>query len=199
MGMKDETEPGRLLVTEILGGNTAAFETLIGRYQKLVAHVVFRMITNRSDREDICQEVFIKVYRHLDRFKFESKLSTWIVRIAYNTCLNHLEKKRLPLIDDLTDGDQGAEMFPDTGLTPDRLTEQRDIAARVRAEIENLSAQFRVVLTLYHLDEMSYEEIARITDMPLGTVKSYLFRGRKLLKERLTEKYVVEDIWDRSM
>ncbi|MFH1373933.1 MAG: sigma-70 family RNA polymerase sigma factor [bacterium] len=197
--MKDEIEPGQLLVSEIIGGNTAAFETLIGRYQKLVTHVVFRMIANRCDQEDICQEVFIKVYRHLDSFKFESKLSTWIARIAYNTCLNHLEKKRLPLIDDLTDGDQGAEMFPDSGITPDRLTEQRDIAARVRAEIENLPTQFRVMLTMYHLDEMSYEEIAQVTEIPLGTVKSYLFRGRKHLKERLTEKYVVEDIWDRSI
>ena len=85
----------KTLVDNILAGDQNAFKTLIGQYQRLVTHFVFRMVPSQADREDICQEVFVKIYQHLDRFRFDSSLSTWIGRIAYNTCLNHLEKKKL--------------------------------------------------------------------------------------------------------
>lgn len=195
--MESDSSESRLIVAEVLNGNTAAFEILIERYQKLVSHVVFRMIANKSDREDICQEVFIKVYQNLAGFNFECKLSTWIARIAYNACINHLEKKRVPLLDDLyrEDEDNVLEKYPSNAVTPDRYAESQDIVTRVRAEIEKMPVHFRAVVTMYHLDGMSYEEIAEATGMPLGTVKSYLFRARKLLKDRLSEKYELEEIW----
>ncbi|HWR83068.1 MAG TPA: sigma-70 family RNA polymerase sigma factor [Candidatus Deferrimicrobium sp.] len=192
--MRHDPSDGRLLVAEVLGGNRAAFETLIGQYQRLVSHVVFRMVADRSDREDICQEVFIKVYENLAGFHFDCKLSTWIARIAYNSCLHHVEKKRLPLVDDLVGNDERAIEWRSNVITPDVYAEQTDIASLVRVEIEALPVHYRAMLTMYHLDEMSYEEISEVTGMPLGTVKSYLFRARKLLKERLTVKYQPEDI-----
>jgi len=193
--MESDCSESRRLINEVLNGNSAAFATLIERNKKLVSHVVFRMIANKADREDVCQEVFIKVYQNLDRFNFESKLSTWIARIAYNACLNHLEKKHVPLLDDLGSEQDILEKYSGDGETPDCYMERQDIMARVRSEIDRMPVHFRTVVTLYHLDEMSYEEIAEVTDMPLGTVKSYLFRARKLLKERLKEKYQLEDIW----
>ena len=195
--MESDRSESKLLVAEVLNGNSAAFKILIERYQKLVSHVVFRMVANRSDREDICQEVFIKVYQNLAGFHFESKLSTWIAQIAYNACINHLEKKRLLLLDDPAKGgeENALEQYPSDAATPDHYAETQDIATRVRSEIGKLPVHFRTIVTMYHLDEMSYEEIAEATGMPLGTVKSYLFRARKQLKDRLTEKYQLEDIW----
>jgi RNA polymerase sigma-70 factor (ECF subfamily) len=185
----------RQLIGEVLNGSSAAFKVLIERYQKLVSHMVFRMIANKSDREDLCQEVFIKVYQNLSGFQFDSKLSTWVARIAYNACLNHLEKKQVPLLGDVFPESDVPDSFPTGTASPDCFAEQRDIAARLQAEIEHLPVHFRAVVTMYHLDEMSYEEIAEVTDMPMGTVKSHLFRARKLLKDRLVEKYQLEDIW----
>lgn len=196
--MAHDSRDSRLLVAEILDGNRQAFEEIIRRYQRLVSHMVFRMVSNGTDREDLCQEVFIKVYRNLGSFRFGSKLSTWIAQVAYNTCINHLEKKRLPLIDDVL-GDEAdgsaLERQPDRAFAPDDYAERKDIGCRVRVEIAKLPAQYRAVLTMYHLDDMCYEEIVQVTGLPMGTVKSHLFRARKLLKERLTEKYVLEDIW----
>jgi len=190
-----------LLIQQILAGHQSAFRRFVERYQKLVSHIVFRMVPNRSDREDMCQEVFMKAYRNLAGFQFGSRLSTWVGRIAYNTCVNYLQKKKVPLLDDLAGSDSdrdSLEAIPGGEASPDLWTEQRDLLARVRREMDSLSPQYRALLTLYHLDEMSYEEIAEVTDLPMGTVKSYLFRARKALRDRLKEKYRMEDIWQQG-
>jgi len=153
------------------------------------------MVPNITDREDLCQDVFLKVYKNLSKFRFDSKLSTWIARIAYNGCINFLEKKKVPLYDDLDDSEQSVERFTDNEFRPDDITEGRDISSRLRGEIEKLPIKYRTIITLYHLDEMSYNEIADVMDLPEGTVKSYLFRARKLLKQRLEENYRPEDLW----
>ena len=93
------------LIDKILAGDNNAFKSLIEEYQRLVSHIVFRMINREADREDICQDIFIKVFQNLAEFKFESKLSTWIAKIAYNRCINFLEKKRIPLLDDFSPED----------------------------------------------------------------------------------------------
>jgi RNA polymerase sigma factor (sigma-70 family) len=184
----------KLIVKKILAGNKKAFETLIRQHQRLVSHVVFRMVDNRADREDICQDVFLKVYQNLGGFQFESKLSTWIAKIAYNTCLNYLEKKRVLLYDDLSTEERNLETVPTTADGPDRLAEGKEISDLLRSEIDKMPVHYRTILTLYHLDQMSYQEIGDSMDLPEGTVKSYLFRGRKLLKERLMAKYQPEDL-----
>ncbi len=189
----------RALIEEILGGNHRAFQTFVDRYQRLVSHIVFRMVSNRADREDLCQEVFVKVYHSLSGFQYGSKVSTWIGRIAYNTCVNHLQKRKVPLLDDLRPADDEAhsalDSVADEAVALDTAAENRDLFERVQAEMEFLSPQYRAVLTLYHLDEMTYEEIAEITALPMGTVKSYLFRARQILRDRLRKKYRMEDIW----
>jgi RNA polymerase sigma-70 factor (ECF subfamily) len=185
----------RNLVRRVLDGRRDAFEHLIDRYKALVVHVVYRMVPNTEDREDICQEVFMKIYGSLVSFRFESKLSTWIARVAYNTCMNHLDKKRELLLGEYRPDLETLDELPGGTEQPDRTAEDRDIGLRLRAEIEGLPAAYRTILTLYHLEQMSYKEIGEIMDMPKGTVKSHLFRARKLLRTRLLSQYRVKDLW----
>ena len=182
------------IIEKVLSGDKNAFQQFVETYQKLVAHIVFRMVPAVQDREDVCQEVFIKIYRNLSGFKHKSKLSTWVARIARNTALNHLEKKKLPAYDDLTPEDNSIEDVPSEVETPLAQIERADTSEIVRRELAQLPVKYREVLTLYHLDNMSYEEIAEITDLPPGTVKSHLFRGRKYLKDRILSKYSKKEL-----
>ena len=199
--MHDYADDSRALVAEIIGGNHQAFQVFVEKYQRLVSHVVFRMVTNRSDREDLCQEVFFKVYRSLSGFEFGSKLSTWVARITYNTCINYLQKKKVVLLEDLKDEEDGRDSMETAAGFTGSLEEDiatRDLFERVQTELKSMPPQYAAVLTLYHLDEMTYEEIVDITDLPMGTVKSYLYRSRRMLKERLNKKYRTEDIWQQG-
>jgi len=191
--MNDE----RQLIKEILAGNMAALQTFIESYQKLVSHVVFRMVANNHDREDLCQEVFMKVYQNISGFQHECKISTWVARIAHNTCLNYMEKMRVPLLDDVisSDDENMIDNFSNNSISPVDYTETRDLNQRVQDEINLLPPRMGVLLALYHLEDMSYEEIAEITNQPMGTVKSYLFRARKMLKDNLMGKYHLEELW----
>lgn len=191
------------LIEKIVTGDAPAFRVLVESYQRLVCHVVFRMVANEADREEFCQEVFVKVFQHLKNFNFQSKLSTWIARIAYNACINHLKKKKVPLYDDLaeTEADSPGEKpasfiegVPGELPMPDEFTVNREIRLFLHEAINQLPAQYRAILTLYHLDEMSYKEIGEIINLPEGTVKSYLFRARKRLKEQMLEKYSAEEL-----
>ncbi|MCK4403569.1 MAG: sigma-70 family RNA polymerase sigma factor [candidate division Zixibacteria bacterium] len=184
----------KLLINKILAGNKKAFQSLVEEYQRLVSHIVFRMVSYSVDREDICQDVFLKVYQNLGGFKFESKLSTWIAKIAYNTCISYLEKKRIPLFDDLSSKNKSLESISDCSIRPDEIVEGREISFLLQTEIEKMPVRFRTILTLYHLDQMSYNQIGQTMGLPQGTVKSYLFRARRLLKENLMAKYQPEDL-----
>lgn len=196
-------------IEKILAGDMAAFREFVEEYQRLVCHVVFRMVLNESDREELCQEVFMKIYQNLGKFEFKSKLSTWIARVAYNACINYLKKKKVPLYDDLAEAEQlpggeisGTERAPTfaenvagDSQPQDEFMMSRELSHFLHQEINRLPVQYRTVLTLYHLDELSYREIGEIVSLPEGTVKSYLFRARKLLKERMLEKYPAEELW----
>ncbi|MDH3891063.1 MAG: sigma-70 family RNA polymerase sigma factor [candidate division Zixibacteria bacterium] len=181
-------------IERILAGDHKAFEEFVKEHQRLVSHIVFRMVSNDEDRKDICQDVFLKVHQNLAGFRNESKLSTWVGRVAYNRCLNHLEKKKVPLFEDHCAEGSTIDSVIGEAVQPDEYTEHQDMAMRLRAEIQELPAQYRAIVSLYHLDEMTYKEIGEITKLPEGTVKSYLFRARKLLKERLAAKYQPEEL-----
>jgi len=186
---KSETTDTKRLITRIVSGDQHAFQTLIEKYQRLVSHIVFRMIPNASDGKDICQDVFMKVYQNIGNFRHESKLSTWIATIAHNTCLNYLQKKKIPLFEDHTSNEITIDDVSGDQIFPDMVTESRDLSRRLHREIQELDVKYRTILTLYHLDEMSYAEIGKVMNLPPGTVKSYLFRARKQLKDRLLMQY----------
>ncbi len=175
------------LISQILNGNMNAFTFLVSRYQKLVVHITGRLIQRQDELEDICQEVFLKVYQNLGKYRSESKLSTWIATIAYNTSINYLRKFKKG--DELNVEDT-AEYRKLTDTKPGDY-ERADLHLFIREQIELLPVNYRSVLTLYHLEEFSYQEIEQITGMPEGTIKSYLFRAKAILKEKL--KFIVDE------
>ena len=189
--MYDEHE----LVTKILNGDDRAFQLLVKQYQRLVWHVVAKMVHDQDDVQDISQEVFVQVYQKLESFRFDAKLSTWIATIAYRYTLNHLKKKRLDL-EGIPDHADSSKAFGDDE-NPEKLASSADMRHFVHGLIDKLPAQYKTVLTLFHLEEFNYEEIREITGMPEGTVKNYLFRARKLLKEALKKNLGQETIFEK--
>ena len=185
------SEPDKYLVAKVLSGDTPAFTAIIKNTEYLVAQIVCKMIGNAEDRKDLAQEIYLKVYKNLRGFKFQSKLSTWIAQIAYNTCFDQLRKKQL-VTDELTIGeeDDNRGHAEETIFT----IEQKELISILNKGIQRLPPVYQTLITLYHKEEMSYTEITQITSLPEGTVKSYLFRARKTLKETLALNYQKEDI-----
>ena len=174
-----------LLISRVQAGDRHAFHTFIKKYQRLVAAIVFRMVYNDADREELSQEIFLKIFAHINEFQGAAKMSSWIGRIASNTCINHLRKKRLPLFDDISGPGRTLENVAGSSPTPEYLNEQANGNLNLQREIDRLPAHYRLILTLFHFSEMNYDEIGRVLKMPAGTVKSHLFRARQKLKERL--------------
>ena len=181
------------LIYSILSGEINAFAELIEQYKKLVFHIVFRIVKDREEREDICQDVFIKVYQGLKGFKGDCKLSSWIGKIAYNTSLNHIGKRHDDLWEDMDHREGFLESVNGNGYQPDHFATQNNYGDILRSEIRQLPEQQKIIISLYHFDDLSYQEISEITGLPDGTVKSYLFRARQSLKERLDKKYKSEE------
>jgi RNA polymerase sigma factor (sigma-70 family) len=181
----------KYLVAKVLSGNTPAFATIIKNTEHLVAQIVCKMIVNAEDRKDLAQEIYLKVYKNLQGFKFQSKLSTWIAQVAYNACFDQLRKKQL-VTDELTiaDNDDNRGHAEETIFS----MEQKELVSILNNGIQQLPPVYQTLITLYHKEEMSYTEITQITGLPEGTVKSYLFRARKTLKETLVLNFQKEDL-----
>ena len=179
--MLDDNE----LVSRVVSGDLRAFNLLVEQYQRLVFHVVGKMIDNQQDVEDVCQEVFIKVYRGLHLFGFRSKLSTWIASIAYLSSVNHLKKaKKYPLSFEQPD----LEKFTlADGDLVEELT-QKNLTTNIHKMVDRLPPLYKVLVNLYHFHGFSYLEMVKITGIPEGTIKSYLFRARKMLKDQIIAK-----------
>ncbi len=180
----------RDLVQQILNGNTNAFRYLVANHQRLVVHIVGRIVQRQEDVEDICQEVFIKVFRKIKHFRGESRLSTWIARIAYNTGISHIRRQLKN--EHSYDESPGLVAYEKDDELNQKKIEKEEAKKYLLEMIEELPVHYRTVLTLFHLEEFSYKEIEEITGMPEGTIKSYLSRARKILKEKL-EKVVVTE------
>ncbi len=191
------------LVAQVLGGNTAAFGHLVQRTEGLVTQMVFKMIRHPADRPDVAQDVYLKVFKNLAGFKFQAKLSTWVGQITYNTCLHYLEKKQLVLVDPAepepdNPSEEGRRAPPalaaGADYDPETALFGQDLAGILGTAIEQLPPLYRTLISLYHQQELSYEEIAQMTFLPDGTVKNYLFRARHLLKQQLLARYRRDDL-----
>jgi len=187
------------LVASILNGNTAAFEIIVKNTENLVAQIVFKMIPLAEDRKDIAQDIYLKVYHHLASFQFNAKLSTWVAQIAYNTCFNYLRKKKPLLLHDLftepafdSSEIELSKSVLSTTDSPESAAFRKELKQILTSEIEKLPPVYKTLITLFHNEELSYEEIAHITQLPAGTVKSYLYRARKTLKDNLLLNYKKE-------
>jgi len=181
----------RVLVTRILDGDLQVFKLLIRQNEKLVAHMIGRLVKHDGEREDLCQEVFIRVYEKLNEFNFQSKLSTWIATIAYRHAVNHLRKRRI--LEENVDDEILHEKFM-TSVTPEVILSEQNTDEFIRSLIDALPVQYKTVLMLFHKDNLNYLEIGEVTGMPDGTVKNYLFRARKMLKEQILKQFRKEEI-----
>lgn len=195
----------RHLVERVLDGDTNAFGIIVKNTENLVAKIVFDTITNDGDRKDIAQDIYLKAYQKLSSFKFQSRLSTWIAQITYNTCIDFLRKKKLLLQENTFEESESGthndmlDMINTVKGNFDRSADtfviKKNVSEIVKAGIEKLPLMYKTLVTLYHNEELSYEEIGTITGLPEGTVKSYLFRARKELKNHLLLQYKKEDLW----
>ena len=177
------------VVTSFLEGEERAFQELVERYQTRLLNFIYRTIGDREKAEDLVQEVFIRVYRHLHRFDRSKKFSTWIYTIASNLAKNELRNRsRNPLVlfqtirKNWQDDDRPLQ-FEDTTARPDDLFRKRHLRELVEDSVAKLPAHHREVFVLRELEGKSYEEIAEITECNLGTVKSRLNRARNSFAE----------------
>ena len=187
----------------MLKGETQVFATIIKNTEGLVAQIVLKLLKNPLDRKDIAQDIYLRAYKNLSGFKFQSKLSTWIGQIAFNTCYNFLEKKKLILPNDnLSEFENGnsplelaANKLIDLSYNEsENIIFRSELAVIVQSAIEVLSPLYKSLITLFHYQDMSYEEIAEITSLPIGTVKNYLFRARRTMKDNILLHYKKEEL-----
>lgn len=174
------------LAGDVLTGKPGAFERLVREYQNLCWHVVDRMVRHPDDTRELCQEVFLRIHQSLHQYRGESALKSWIAQVAYSVAKRHLERKRIPLVESSGDdeGNTLAERVGD-GFDLEAAVADEEMSARLHAAIDSLPPVQRTLLTLYHLEEMPIGEIARVTGMAEGTIKSHLFRSRRMLREIL--------------
>ncbi|HEY5535320.1 MAG TPA: sigma-70 family RNA polymerase sigma factor [Ignavibacteria bacterium] len=180
------------LIKQALGGKQNAYERLMKKYAGYTRNLIFRMITNREDVEDLTQEAFIKAFNSLDKFDNQFAFSTWLFKIATNNCIDYIRKKKLNTysIDKeiSTDEDDMKFEIPDSENLPDKEIIDKQRKKILANAIERLPARYKTVILMRHRDDMEYEEIAKKLKLPIGTVKAHIFRGRELLNKYLKDK-----------
>jgi RNA polymerase sigma-70 factor (ECF subfamily) len=174
-------------------GRETAFRELIRRYERPVFSLIFRMVRDRETAEDLAQEAFIKVLNHIDRYRPEFKLSSWLFKIANNVAIDYLRKRQLPTIS--IDGSPMAASAAEVEATSFDVSargesaleemESKELGSAIERAIAKLRPEYRSCIMLRHVEGRSYEEIAATLDLPLGTVKTYIHRARHELREAL--------------
>lgn len=180
----------KVIVTNVLIGNIQDFAVVVKNTEKLVTQIVRKMTINDDDQKDLVQDIYLKAYQNLSSFQFKSKLSTWIANIAYNTTVNYLQKKKIPVIEIDTKMDNTFIITEN----PELKTIKTETVEILNKEIDKLPPLYKTLITLYHLEELPNKEIAEITNLPEGTIKSYLSRARKILKDNINHYYKNEQL-----
>ncbi len=166
-------------------GDMAAFERLVEPHAGFVYNLALRLLGDAQEAEDLAQEALLRAWKGLPRFRAEARFRTWLYRIVTNLCYNRLPRLKADL--QALDPDDAALALPDGRQKPDRRLLTGELRARLHGAIEDLPDPYRMLITLRHLQELSYAEIADVTGMPLGTVKTGIHRGRKRLQAVLSE------------
>lgn len=188
--MSDE----KILIGRVLEGDHEAFAELVKRHETQVYNLCLRMSGNSEDARDLSQEAFLKAWRGLRFYQFESAFSTWLYRLTSNVCIDFLRsRKRRPSVSLTVDEEEPVEMeVEDSSPTPEEQVLHREQQYAVAKAMEQLEEEFRQVLTLRVIHDLPYEEIAEIMDMKVGTVKSRLARARMKLKKLLEDGNILE-------
>jgi RNA polymerase sigma factor (sigma-70 family) len=177
------------LIRRCKRGEEPAFAELLERYRGPIYSLCYRMARNSEDAHDLAQETFIKVFGLLDRYDEQHAFSSWLFRIATNHCIDHLRRNRLRLLSlDAGLGPEGDErqmQLPDPGPRPDTVLQRKESMEKLWEVVAGLPPHYRAIILLRHDQQLSYEEIAEVLDLPLGTVKARIHRARNLVQDRL--------------
>ncbi len=186
--MTGSSTDDRALVAAVLAQAPGAFERLVREYQGLCWHIIHRMVRHPDDASELCQEAFLRVHQRLHQFRHESALKSWIGQVAYSVAKRHLERLRIPLAElSPVEQEEGLSLLEQIGdgFDLEAACADAQVQGVLNAAIETLPPLQRTLLTLYHLDELPIAEIATVTGLAEGTIKSHLFRTRKRLRELL--------------
>lgn len=187
-GIRQLTD-GELIVVAI-DGRADGFEELVRRYQRPITSYVFRLIGNYESSLDVTQEVFIKVYNSLTKYSPEYKFSTWLYRIAHNAAVDHLRRNSVNVQSIEAENSEGTYelQIESRGATPEQEQERSEWRDEIESVVRCLPPTYRDLILLRHARDLSYDEIAEVTALPLGTVKNRLFRAREMMREMFVER-----------
>ena len=185
------------LVERAKQGDRRAFRMLVDRHKRMVFNVAWRMLRNREDAEDAAQEAFLRAFRSMRTFRGQAKFSSWLVQIAVNICLSFVESvhAKQTFVELLEEADGTDSYFIDGEMNPEDIVARKDFGERIRALVGTLPPRYLAVITLYYLEERSYQEVAEILEIPLGTVKTHLHRAKECLRKSIMEHYHREELW----
>lgn len=176
-------------IKQVLKGDQNAFADIVSLYQHKLYQVCYRMLSNKQEAEDIAQEAFVRAYMNLHTFDQKRKFSTWLYRIATNLCIDRIRKKKPDYyLDAEVTGTDGLDMYSQIAVDdqlPEETIVQMELQERIQYEIGRLPDKYRSVIVLKYIEELSLQEISEILDMPLGTVKTRIHRGREALRKQL--------------
>ena len=190
MAERDQLDD-RTLVERIVEGDRELYGVVMSRYEKRLVNYVYRITHRYEEAHDLAQEIFVKVYLALDRYDPKYQFSTWLFRIAQNSAIDAIRKKGITEVSLVRqshgdDDPHGRDReFADDGISPYRALKNKQLSAAIDVAVEKLPPDYRELIQLRHFAELSYEEIAAMKQLPLGTVKNKLFRARNLLKDQL--------------
>ncbi|RUS53255.1 RNA polymerase sigma factor SigW [Kurthia sp. 3B1D] len=176
-------------IKQVLKGDQSAYADIVSLYQQSLHQVCYRMLGNKEEAEDAAQEAFIKAYIHLHTYDQKRKFSTWLYRIATNLCIDRIRKKKPDYyLDAEVPGTEGLDMYSQLAvdeLLPEEELERMELQERIQYEISRLPDKYRAVIILKYIEELPLQEISDILDIPLGTVKTRVHRGREALRKQL--------------
>ena len=181
------------LVATAIDGVEGSFEELVRRYQRPISAYVYRMVGDYESALDLTQEIFIKIYSSLSRYRPEFKFSTWIYKIAHNAAVDHLRRTstREQSIISGTESDSFELPIESTRLNPEEESEQRERRIEIEAVVKTLPSNYRELVILRHSQDLTYEEIVEVTGLPLGTVKNRLFRAREMMRQQFVDRGII--------
>ncbi len=180
-----------MLVQRAQRGNQDAFAALVTRHQRYVYNLAYRLLGDGREAEDLAQEAFLRVWKGLNTFRGDAKFTTWLYRIVTNLCYNRLEGLRRELLDlSVDDGDLAHALSH--AKEPPVVVETAESYAFLHRQVAALPTKYQLVISLFYLQGFSYQEMAQVLEMPLGTVKTHLFRARQRLKQYLLAE---QELW----
>ncbi len=180
----------RELVATANRGSEGSFEELVRRYQRPISAYVYRMVGDYEAALDLTQEIFIKVYGSLSRYRSEFKFSTWIYKIAHNAAVDHLRRNagRERSLSNGIEGDAYDLPIEGGSLSPEQESERKERRLEIESVVRSLPSAYRELIVLRHSQDLTYEEIVDVTGLPLGTVKNRLFRAREMMRQQFVDR-----------